>query len=154
MAGWHHRLDGRDSEWTLGVGDGQGGLACCDSWGRKDSDKTERLNWTELKFKDKFEDINVAKFFLIWDHTGVLSLWQQTSRTHVTDLCPGSQFESQDVRLQWGTDWSLHNSASSRLCCPKLRTPTMKPSAYYLSWLLCQVPMTNWYNMVYCFKCI
>ena len=47
MAGWHHRLDGRDSEWTPGVGDGQGGLACCDSWGRKESDTTEQLNWTE-----------------------------------------------------------------------------------------------------------
>ena len=40
--------DGRESEWTLGVGDGQGGLACCDSWGRKELDTTERLNWTEL----------------------------------------------------------------------------------------------------------
>ena len=47
MAGWHHWLDGCESEWTLGVGDGQGGLACCDSWGRKESDTTERLNWTE-----------------------------------------------------------------------------------------------------------
>ena len=35
--------------WTLGVGDGQGGLACCDSWGRKESDTTEQVNWTELK---------------------------------------------------------------------------------------------------------
>ena len=49
MAGWHHWLDGRESGWTLGVGDGQGGLACCDWWGRKESDTTERLNWTELK---------------------------------------------------------------------------------------------------------
>ena len=48
MAGWHHWLDGRESECTPGVGDGQGGLACCDSWGRKESDMTERLNWTEL----------------------------------------------------------------------------------------------------------
>ena len=48
MAGWHHWLDGREFEWTLGVGDGQGGLACCDSWGLKESDTTERLNWTEL----------------------------------------------------------------------------------------------------------
>ena len=48
MAGWHHWLDGRESEWTTGVGDGQGGLACCDSWGRKESDTTELLNWTEL----------------------------------------------------------------------------------------------------------
>ena len=48
MAGWHHRLDGREFEWTLGAGDGQGGLACCDPWGRKELDMTERLNWTEL----------------------------------------------------------------------------------------------------------
>ena len=43
MAGWHHRLNGRESERILGVGDGQGGLACWDSWGRKESDTTERL---------------------------------------------------------------------------------------------------------------
>ena len=48
MAGWHHRLDGREFVWALGVGDGQGGLACCDSWGRKESDTAEWLNWTEL----------------------------------------------------------------------------------------------------------
>ena len=51
MAGWHHWLDGREFEWTPGVGDGQGGLACCNSWGRKESDRTERLNWTELNPK-------------------------------------------------------------------------------------------------------
>ena len=45
MAGWHHWPE---SEWTVGVGDGQGGLECCDSWGCKESDTTERLNWTEL----------------------------------------------------------------------------------------------------------
>ena len=50
MAGWHHWLDGRDSGWTPGVGDRQGGLACCDSWGRKELDRTERLNWTELNW--------------------------------------------------------------------------------------------------------
>ena len=47
MAGWHHWLYGHESEWTPGVGDGQGGLACCNSWGHKESDTTERLNWTE-----------------------------------------------------------------------------------------------------------
>ena len=47
MAGWHHRLDGHEFEWTPGDGDGQGGLACCNSWGLKESDTTERLNWTE-----------------------------------------------------------------------------------------------------------
>ena len=45
--GWHHRLNGHGFGWTLGVGDGQGGLACCGSWGCKESDRTERLNWTE-----------------------------------------------------------------------------------------------------------
>ena len=44
MAGWHHRLNGHESELTLGVGDGQGGLACCDSWGHKELDMTEQLN--------------------------------------------------------------------------------------------------------------
>ena len=47
MAGWHHWLDGRESEWTPGVGDGQGGLVCWGSWGCKESDTTEWLNWTE-----------------------------------------------------------------------------------------------------------
>ena len=45
MAGWHHRLDGRESEWTLGDGDGQEGLVCRDTWGHKESDTTEQLNW-------------------------------------------------------------------------------------------------------------
>ena len=44
MVGWHHRLDGHGFGWTPGVGDGQGGLACCSLWGRKESDTTERLN--------------------------------------------------------------------------------------------------------------
>ena len=45
----HHQLDGRESGWTLGIVDGQGVLACCSSWGRKESDMTERLNWTEIR---------------------------------------------------------------------------------------------------------
>ena len=48
MAGWHHLLVGHDFEQTPGVGDGQGGLACCNSGGRKESDMTEGLNRTEL----------------------------------------------------------------------------------------------------------
>ena len=48
IAGWHHRLNGHEFEWTPGVGDGQGSLACCDSWGLKERDVAEWLNWTEL----------------------------------------------------------------------------------------------------------
>ena len=50
IAGWHHQLSGHEFEYTLGVGDGQGSLACCDSWGCKESDMTEWLNWTELNY--------------------------------------------------------------------------------------------------------
>ena len=47
MVGWHHQLNGHGFGWTLGVGDGQGGLACCGSWGCKESNMTEQLNWTD-----------------------------------------------------------------------------------------------------------
>ena len=60
MAGWHNQLNGHEFEWTLGVGDGQGGLACCNSWGCKDSDMTERLNWTELNW------MVFLDFFFLW----------------------------------------------------------------------------------------
>ena len=50
MAGWHHWLDGRESQWTPGVGVGQGGLACCNSCGRKESDTTERPIWSEYPY--------------------------------------------------------------------------------------------------------
>ena len=48
IAGWHHGLNGHEFEWTPGVGDGQGGLACCDSWGHKESDTDEQLIWSDL----------------------------------------------------------------------------------------------------------
>ena len=51
MAGWHHCLDGHEFGWTPGAGDGQGGLVCYNSWCRRESDRTERLSWTELKVK-------------------------------------------------------------------------------------------------------
>ena len=50
ITGWHHQLDGHEFEQTLGGGNGQGGLACCDSWGHKESDMTEWLNWTALTY--------------------------------------------------------------------------------------------------------
>ena len=58
MAGWHHRLDGREFEWTPAVGDGQGGLACCNSWGRKS--QTRLSDWTELKL------LIVSATFVFW----------------------------------------------------------------------------------------
>ena len=61
MVGWHHQHNGHGFEWTPGVGDGQGGLAYCDSWGHKESDTTERLNWTELKLRKKASYLFQAK---------------------------------------------------------------------------------------------
>ena len=69
MAGWHHWLEGHEFGWTPGVGDGQGGLACCDSWGRKESDTTEQLNWTELnwlKQEDCRRNKAGAQFHWLW----------------------------------------------------------------------------------------
>ena len=55
MAGCHHRLDGREFGWSPRVGDEQGSLECCNSWGRKESDTTERLNWTkDTVFKERY----------------------------------------------------------------------------------------------------
>ena len=64
MTGWHHWLDRRESEWTPGVGDGQGGLLCCDSWGHKESDTTEWLNWTELKLLECLNILNIVIIYV------------------------------------------------------------------------------------------
>ena len=65
MVGWHYQHNGHGFAWTPGVGDGQGGLACCDSWGHKESDTTERLNWTEPQ--PSFPKLLYSWFPLIWD---------------------------------------------------------------------------------------
>ena len=57
MVGWHHRLNGHEFEQASGVGDGQGGLVCCSSWGHKESDTTEGLNQTEQFFPGLFTGV-------------------------------------------------------------------------------------------------
>ena len=61
MAWWHHWFDGHEFEWTPGLGDGRGGLECCNSWGCKGSDMTEQLNWTELMINLE----NVSYYYII-----------------------------------------------------------------------------------------
>ena len=65
MVGWHHRLNGHGFGWTSGVGDGQGGLACFSSQGRKESDMTEWLNWTELKQLSMHINMEVTRGYRI-----------------------------------------------------------------------------------------
>ena len=109
MAGWHHWLDGHESGWTPGVGDGQGGLACCNSWGRKESDTTEWLNWTELNTYKKVAKIGhripqvafsqISLYINLWQicfsfvfslsftiHTHVFFLWAIKYKLHT--WCP------------------------------------------------------------------
>ena len=72
MAGWHLLLDGRGSAWTPGVGDGQGGLACCDSRGHKEWDMTERLNWTKLMLVKAYFIIFLFTKKYLKRHLGVI----------------------------------------------------------------------------------
>ena len=58
MVGWQHRFDGHGFGWTLGIGDGQGGLACCSSWGCEELDTTEWLNWTELNWTSSLNHLS------------------------------------------------------------------------------------------------
>ena len=86
MAGWHHQLNGRESEWTPGVGDRQGGLACCNSWGRKELDSTEWLNWTELM--QSFTVVDIQS----WHQVVTVSLFYCQIVFHYIDIpyfiCP------------------------------------------------------------------
>ena len=76
MAEWHHWLDGHESKWTPGVVDRQGGLACCDSWCRKELDTSERLNWTELNWTEY-----VLKLTVITSTCASMALSRRRSRT-------------------------------------------------------------------------
>ena len=67
MVGWHHWLDGHGFGWTPGVGDGQGGLACCGSWGHKESDMTEWLNWSELNWSSIRTSYTIIIFLFTYD---------------------------------------------------------------------------------------
>ena len=73
--------DGHESEWTPGVGDGPGGLACCNSWGCKESDTTDRLNWTELMYNIKL-NFSVKISFMLF----VLECWKV--KVKVAQSCP------------------------------------------------------------------
>ena len=73
MVGWHHPLDGHEFEWTPGAGDGQGGLVCCNSWGRKESDRTERLNWL-TDWLTQFTELFVVR--LIHSHVNIINYYK------------------------------------------------------------------------------
>ena len=97
MAGWHHQHNVHGFGWTLGVGDGQGGLACCGSWGRKESDMTEWLNWTEL----------------------IIILWPMTIAA-VFKFCCVLTLYSTKAALPEGCSWSMTESIRETKVAPCL----------------------------------
>ena len=80
MVGRHHRLDGHGFRWTPEVGDGQGGLACCGSWGRKESDTTEWLNWNKMGYVCTMQNSSGIKGTNNWYTT-----WMDLKSTTLTD---------------------------------------------------------------------
>ena len=103
MVGWHHRLNEHDFESTLGVGDTQGGLACCSPWGCKESERTEWLNWTETF------SIFAQTVWLIYMTHPTSCFWGDLQRTQVLCICAlkqlktlTSQVEAELNRFVWG----------------------------------------------------
>ena len=88
MVGWHHRFNGHGFEWTLGVGDGQGGLACCGSWGRKELDTTEWLNWIELRSLTLVKTVMIELLLWIWVHSFLQKgeHWEKVGYTFMFEL--------------------------------------------------------------------
>ena len=100
MVGWHHWLNGHGFGWTPGVGDGQGGLACCDSWGRKESDTTEQLNWTEIN--PTFQKLNSVCLLI---HFSLFCFL----REKLPSIC-----WSRNSSRHWGFRWIRHNNCIQR----------------------------------------
>ena len=106
--GWHHWLDGRGFGWTPGVGDGQGGLVCCGSWCHKESEMTERLNWTGVSIKMLiqwlffltvgFWSVKTIKNLLAMQETQVWSLGKENP--------PEKGMTSHSSILTWRIPWT------------------------------------------------
>jgi len=91
MAEWHHRLDEHEFEWTPGDGAGQGGLACWDSWGCKESDTTERLNWTELHWALVVSCLVLTLWYHMRIPSCLIYLESTPSKNLYLNLCSASE---------------------------------------------------------------
>ena len=112
MAGWHHWLDGCEFEWTPGVGDGQGGLACCDSWGcRVRHDGVTELNWIEgqeSKIKTKPGNTETEKILIcLGSHS-----WQfDTKKDFLLTGHPGQWHWGNSLHLWFGSTKLINNDS-------------------------------------------
>ena len=157
MAEWHHWLDGNESEWTLGICDGQGALVCCDSWRHKESDTTEWLNWTELNclvvfptvfnlslnlaIRSSWLEPQSAHSLVFADCIELLHLWLQrilsiwfhcwpSSDVHVYSLllCCGKSVVAMTCAFSWQNSISL---CPALFCIPGPNFPVISS----VSWL-------------------
>ena len=131
MAGWHHGLDGRESEWTLGDGDGQGDLARCDSWGRKESDTTERLHslthsaFFTVQLSHPYMTTGKTIALTIWTLVGkVMSLLLNILSRLVTTFLP----KSKHLLISW-----LQSPSAVILEPPKIKSDTVSIASPYIS---------------------
>ena len=132
MAGWHHQLDGRESEWTPGDGDGEGGLACCDSWGRKESDTTEWLNWTELRHIEQVWSQGLLGSLSRWSMEWHTQVWPRIYRVKGynnlgEEICHGPLCVP--LHSYWGWPWLIFTQVISQHCV----YTTLEDEVMYLS---------------------
>ena len=104
MAGWHHRLDGHKSEWTPGAG-GQGGLKCCDLWGCKELDTTERLNWTDYLFFNLIEFVTILLLFYAFFFSWPWDMWDPSSLTRNQTCTPALEGKVLKIGLPGKSQW-------------------------------------------------
>ena len=118
MARWHHRLNGREFEWTPGVGDGQGGLARCDSSDHKELDTTERLNWNELNWTER-----LSIFFL--KSPLIFFLLKNYPLINETNIHTEIALKNSVVQIiHSGPNLYLWVEAAALISCTTLRPPT------------------------------
>ena len=101
MAEWHHRLNRHEFEWTLEVGDGRGGLMCCNSWGHKESDTTERLNWTTPWIRES-----------IWESCQILGMSAPIMHSGIGKVTRGQGCRPTRLLVRW--TWAVQGLALSQ----------------------------------------
>ena len=121
MAGWHHWLDGRESEWTPGVGDGQGDLACCDSWGRKATE----LNWTDTYI---YTHTHIVQYDIVFSELHFESSLETLYKRQSSCLSPRSQSV-----LNWKALWETvpKHQKSSLFFSINFSCVCVRSSAYF-----------------------